>query len=239
LSTPIRNRRGDIHPPTGTPLFASRDSQAGKQLPKRRDLALSSEPDLAYPSSGPDLTVQAPPTENPDEPVKVIWGTNVSITESMQHFKDFLRNFKVKYRVHHDQVNNVANPVQVSRGSEDRELYRDYLRTMRLTSQTNLNLDAINLLAYPTTRKLYSQLAKYPQELVPIMDQALKDCMFAFAEEDQADEEQSGDREAAQRTIEDLNDMAARVYMVRPFGYAAINMRQLNPSGESHCRHSA
>lgn len=228
--TPIRNRRGDIHPPSTLRLLTPEERQQNNR-PSRRDLLTSSEPDLAYPSSGPDLTVQHAPTENPDEPSKVIWGSNVSVAESMQNFLDFLRNFKVKYRVQHDRINKVENPTQVSRENEDRTLYRDYLRTMRMTSQTTLNLDVVNLLAYPNTRKLYSQLAKYPQEMVPIMDQVLRECMFEFAQEDHADEQLTGD--ALQMAHDEVADMGSRVHTVRAFGFEPINMRQLNPTGKS------
>lgn len=198
----------------------------------RRNIATSSEPDLAYPSSGPDLTAQALPTDNPDEAVKVIWGTNVSIMESMAVFTDFIRNFKIKYRIQHDRDRNVDHPVQLDPENGERRLYQGYLRKMRLTSQSSLNLDVVNLSAYPPTGKLYTQLMKYPQELVPIMDQVLKDCMIAVAEEDAEGEAARGEDGAYEVTQEEIDDMAGRVYMVRPFGFEPINMRNLNPSGE-------
>jgi len=39
-----------------------------------------------------------------------------------------------------------------------------------------------NLLAYPPSKKLYIQLTKYPQEVVPAMDQVLKDLMLELAD---------------------------------------------------------
>ncbi|KAG6846411.1 hypothetical protein C0991_003489, partial [Blastosporella zonata] len=49
---------------------------------------------------------------------------------------------------------------------------------MRQMGDTN---DMVNLLAYPPSKKLY----KYPQEVVPAMDQVLKDLMLELAEQDQ------------------------------------------------------
>jgi DNA replication licensing factor MCM4 len=96
-------------------------------------------------------------------------------------------------------------------------LYPEYLRKMRLTGDTGLNLDVVNLLAYPPAEKLWWQLQKYPQEVIPAMDQALKDLMVMLAEEDdERDEVVMGVEQA--------------VYKVRPLGYNAINMRDLNPS---------
>ena len=56
---------------------------------------------------------------------------------------------------------------------------------MRQTGQTNLNLDMVNLLSYPPCKKLFGQLQKYPQEVIPTMDQILKDLVLEIADEDQ------------------------------------------------------
>jgi DNA replication licensing factor MCM4 len=46
---------------------------------------------------------------------------------------------------------------------------------MRLTHQTNLNLDMTNLVAFPPTRKLERWLRSNPQEVIPMCDQVLKE----------------------------------------------------------------
>ena len=46
---------------------------------------------------------------------------------------------------------------------------------MRVTRQTNLNLDLQDLEAFPPTKKLASWIRTYPQEVVPICDQVLKE----------------------------------------------------------------
>ena len=56
---------------------------------------------------------------------------------------------------------------------------------MRVTGQTNSNLDMVNLRAFLPTKKVYTQLIKHPQEIIPVMDQAFKDLRIAVAEEDQ------------------------------------------------------
>ena len=43
----------------------------------------------------------------------------------------------------------------------------------------------VNLQAFPPTKKLHTQLIKYPQEIIPFIDQVLKDLIIAVAEEDQ------------------------------------------------------
>ncbi|KAG2749579.1 nucleic acid-binding protein [Suillus brevipes Sb2] len=55
------------------------------------------------------------------------------------------------------------------------------MRRIRQTGETNLNLDMINLLSYPPCKKLFAQLQKYPQEVVPAMDPILKDLMLELA----------------------------------------------------------
>lgn len=58
---------------------------------------------------------------------------------------------------------------------EDHELYYvNQLNNIIELGLTNLNLDAKNLLSYPSTRKLYYQLINYPQEIIPIMDHTIK-----------------------------------------------------------------
>ena len=46
---------------------------------------------------------------------------------------------------------------------------------MRLGRQTNLNLDLQDLEAYPPTKKLSRWMRTYPQEVVPMCDQVLKE----------------------------------------------------------------
>ena len=85
---------------------------------------------------------------------------------------------------------------------------------MRQTGQTNLNLDMINLLVYPPCMKLYAQLKKYPEEVIPAMDQVLIDSMLELAEEDQ-----NAGMEGMQgeQGDEKIADIMGKVYRVRPF----------------------
>lgn len=100
---------------------------------------------------------------------------------------------------------------------------------MRQTGETNLNLDAVNLLAYPPAKKLHIQLLKYPQEVIPAMDQILKDLMLDVAEQDQ----QAGiEGMVGREGDEEIAEILGRIYKVRPFGLPSINMRNLNPSGK-------
>lgn len=169
--------------------------------------------DMVSESGEPILSANEITSEvNPDEPVRVVWGTNVSIQESMNSFRKFLENFKSKYRKVMDG--------EVILPDEGKDLvYVDMLNQMRALGLSNLNLDAKNLLAYPSTHKLYHQLIKYPQEIVPIMDHTIKDCMVALAT---ANGNENG--------IE-VDDVETRVYKVRPFGIDSQKkgMRDLNP----------
>jgi DNA replication licensing factor MCM4 len=160
----------------------------------------------------------------------------------MNLFRDFLRNFKPKYRAaYNDKMARQAaengdavppaNPLYdgLSPAKANETLYLTYLRTMRLTQQTNLNLDSLNLSSFPPTRKLYQQLIAYPQEVIPIMDQVLKDVMIELSEEDWEQMEDGLERDLIE---EEGREMAGRVYKVRPFGgEKVVNMRELNPQG--------
>lgn len=152
------------------------------------------------------------PMVNPDEPVRVIWGTNVSIAESQATFREFIMGFKEKYRIR-------AENGHVEHGEGEDLVYVNMLNEMRMLSLTNLNLDVRNLDAYPPTKKLYYQLVNYPQEIIPIMDQTIKDCMVSIATENGS---------ISHETIE--MEIESRIYKVRPYGLPdQKGMRELNP----------
>lgn len=173
------------------------------------------------------MSAQPAPSDEPDQ-VRAIWGTTVNLADTMRDFRLFLKGFKPKYRIKHDRALDL--PTKASSGPEEDEvlLYEQYLRRMRVTGETNLNLDVVNLLAYPTSKKLHAQVVKYPEEVIPAMDQVLKDLMLELAEEDQMGgmegmEGQEGEMEIA--------DIMGKVYKVRPLGLQSTNMRELNPGG--------
>lgn len=150
----------------------------------------------------------------PSEPVRVIWGTNVSIQNVSNVFRDFLMLFKMKYRKSMDE--KAVEP------EDNRLFYVDILNQMRELGVTNLNLDARNLLAYPGTAKLYYQLINYPQEVIPIMDQTVKDCMIQVAN----DAHEFSNEPAM------LDDIETKIYTIRPHNINLVprGMRELNPN---------
>lgn len=151
----------------------------------------------------------------------------MNLAETMALFREFLRGFKPKYRAAHDREAGLKPRAAANREAGEALMYEGYMRRMRHTGATNLNLDMGNLLAYPPSRKLHSQLQKYPQEVIPAMDQVLKDLMLSTAELDQQSgmygemHGEAGDAEIA--------EIMGRVYKVRPCGLVAGNMRGLNP----------
>ena len=250
-TTPRTNRRGDIHSnaafstPTRrqhAPRVTAPSSRANVPPSARRhDLrdpsGFPSSAPIDFPSSvagsqrvpAPSLSAQAVNSEAEDL-TRVIWGTNVSLSESMTSFTNFMRDFKIKYRISWDRDRGLSVSALSSPEEGERLLYEDYLRTMRVTGQTNLNLDMVNLQAFPPTKKLYTQLIKYPQEIIPVMDQVLKDLMVAVAEEDQriGVEGMQGDEGE-----NEINEIMSKVYKVRPWAGDACNMRDLNPTGDA------
>lgn len=183
-----------------------------------------------------NLSVPAVPSDDDDDDageIKAIWGTNVNINETMRVFREFMRGFKVKYRIAYDRERGRRTRVLSSPEEGEVLLYEQYLRRMRQTDQRILNLDMDNLASYPPSRKLQVLLVKYPQEVVPMMDQVLKDLMIEIAEEDQ----QAGmDGMRGADGEEEIATIMNRVYNIRPFGVPPVNMRDLNPSG-TYWRH--
>ncbi|CAH7669418.1 minichromosome maintenance protein 4 [Phakopsora pachyrhizi] len=234
---PPSHRRGDIHstaPSASSPAVSLnfRQPPLASQVPSS-----NVDSDAALKNGVSSQVGQGEP-----ETQTVIWGTLVSLQDSMQTFRQFLQGFRLKYRIAYDRGISIEEAANLP--GADRMLYIDYMRTMRLTSQTNLNLDLSNLLAFPVTENLYTQILNYPQELIPICDQVLKDCVIELAEEDRdsgAEELQGSAGE------EEIIEMEGRIYKIRPFGYAGqtvrtsgqesarqktkrgINMRELNP----------
>lgn len=182
----------------------------------------------------------------------VVWGTTVSIEDSFVSFNDFLRNFTKKYRMYQDGLSDDDIRDAPDAGSKP---YLEALETMLLLGTTRLYLDISDLKLYPPTRKLWHQLVLYPQEIVPVMDQAVKDVILELAtkggrstqntSQGQMDLSQSSepafpssdrpDSPAPSRmdnaAVEEQIEKTA--YLVRPFGLEkAINLRDLNPAGK-------
>ncbi|KAF9260638.1 MCM-domain-containing protein [Marasmius fiardii PR-910] len=179
-------------------------------------------------STGPGPLLSAAPEAETDEPdeIRAIWGTMINIQDIMRLFREFLTGFKPKYRVALEREQ--GRPTRTYSLDESEEvLYETYLRRMRQTGDTNLNLDVLNILAYPPTRKLHGHLLKYPQDVIPVMDMVVKDIMLEIAEQDQ----QAGmeGMEGAEGD-EEIGTIVRSSYRVRPFGVTSINMRDLNPT---------
>ncbi|KAL9087266.1 MAG: hypothetical protein Q9165_006760 [Trypethelium subeluteriae] len=111
---------------------------------------------------------------------RVIWGTNVSIADSMSAMKDFLFNYQKKYRMIKDGELPDNSIIASDHPGNEKE-YIEVMKRMLETGQTALNLDARNLKAYPPTRKLWHQLQAFPNEIIPLMDVAVKDVMEELA----------------------------------------------------------
>lgn len=151
------------------------------------------------------------PSES-SEPLKIIWGTNVSIQECANNFRNFLMSFKYKYRKMLDERLDLINDT-----TDEDVYYVNQLNEMRELGTCNLNLDARNLLAYSQTEELYYQLINYPQEVISIMDQTIKDCMVSLVVDNQLDF--------------DLDDIETKFYRVRPYNVdTSKGVRELNPN---------
>ena len=192
-----------------------------------------------------------------------IWGTNVSINDTLSVFKDFLRNYAKKYRMWSEGMS--IDETDADEDSNTKE-YVQMMQNMLTLGITSLNLDFRNLKAYPPTKKLWQQAQDYPQDIITLMDQAIKDVMYEIAEAEMSKQRQSQSsagasqrsrimsseppvpsfpssdrsepqtpREQEPNELDWCQEVQKRSYRVRPFGLdSTINMRDLNPSGRSH-----
>ena len=198
LSSDFGRRRRLFVDAAGTPI--ARETDGGDPLPSETHTfstnALTSEAD-------------APGT-------RIIWGTNISIESTLVSFRNFLLTFKRRYRMRH-------NNETIAPGEGEELSYVEMIKQMRALGLTILNLDVMNLLAYPPTKKMYHQLLSYPLEMVPIMDQTLKDVYVGMLIEVGA----SGD---------EVDDASGTIFKCRPFNLEKkVNMRELNPKGTFSC----
>jgi DNA replication licensing factor MCM4 len=190
---------------------------------------------------------------------KMIWGTNISITDTLSTFKDFLRNYTKKYRMWADGMTIEETDAEDDANTKE---YMELMKNMLMLGLSSVNLDFKNLKSYPPTRKLWQQAQNYPQDIVTLMDQGIKDVMYEIAEAEMSTQRQSqssaGNASQRRRVMsseppvpssdrsepdvqtprdrEPDVDLCAEVqkkaYRVRPYGLdATINMRELNPAG--------
>lgn len=112
---------------------------------------------------------------------RLIWGTNISVTDSWSAFKDYLYNFQKKYRMIQDGDLLEGETLTADHPGAEKEALGQ-LETMLELGTKCFYLDCRNLKAYPGTRKLWHQLQAYPSELVPLIDSAVKDTLMELAE---------------------------------------------------------
>ncbi|KAL8715975.1 MAG: hypothetical protein Q9220_000642 [cf. Caloplaca sp. 1 TL-2023] len=253
-ATSLNNsRRGDIHSDIfgSTPNHRRRIFVDGNGAPVR---------DGAPNSDTATFSNLDPNTSEADaiggNSTRIIWGTNISLLDTMSVFKEFLHNYQRKYRMWVDGATEEGTSQPGSGGND--KVYVEILSNMRQLGVGTLNLDVRDLKAYPSTIKLWHQLQAYPHEIIPLMDQAVKDVIVDQAEEEmtrlRSDQQQrqpqrrprgtSGSSLPAAPSSEAqiTSDQAAqipdlvmeaeiRVYKVKPFGLdTSINMRELNPN---------
>ena len=252
------SRRGDIH----SDVFGATPSRRRRMFVDENGLPVA---DPAPNSDAATFSNLDPNTSEADvmggSSTRTIWGTNISLQDTIAKFKDFLLGYQKKYRMWADGATEeeTSDP---SSGGNERE-YVDMLNNMLHLGVTGLNLDVRNLKAYPSTVKLWHQLQAYPHEIIPIMDQTIKDLMVDIAEKEMGrlrteqrqiqqgrtrvrqdssvaampSSEANGNSDGVNRQddVPDLvQEVETRVYKVKPFGLDnSINMRDLNPNGNS------
>lgn len=247
-------RRGDIH----SDAFASSAAHRRRLFVDENGMpARDGEPvsDATFSNMNPD-TSEAEALGGGSS--RIIWGTNISIQDAMSSFKNFLYNYARKYRLWTDGATEDETRAMGSY-AEERE-YINMLNDMRQLGVMGLNLDIRNLKAYPATLKLWHQVQAYPQEIIPIMDQCVKDVMVDLAaKEMESLRVQRSSQWRAPRARDDSSappppssdvgpsterpsqadvpnlvaEVEGRAFKVLPFGTdKAINMRELDPKGK-------
>ncbi|KMQ49279.1 Mini-chromosome maintenance, DNA-dependent ATPase [Trichophyton rubrum] len=251
----ITTRRGDIHSDafstTGTRRRTLFVDESGMPVRNREPLS-----DATFSNLNPD-TSEADILGGTS--TRYIWGTNIAITDAFESFKNFLYNFARKHRMIYDGATEAE--IRALGSSADEKEYVRMLNEMRQLGVNGLNLDLRNLKAFPPTIKLWHHIQYYPQEIVPIMDQCLKDVMVVLTGEEierarqsnqrrpaaaardtssipafhTSDADGNGNAPAQQDSSSILADIESRPYKVFPFGLdKSTNMRDLDPVDLDH-----
>jgi hypothetical protein len=149
----------------------------------------------------------------PNERVRVIWGTNIVISDAIGAFRSFLLNFTVAHRKMADaRTIEPDAPIPTTTARDLEPLYPRLFQQIGDTEVYNLNVDCANLRSYPPTALFALQLLHYPTEMVQMMDMVVNE-VFSELHPDAA--EASG----------------ADPIQVRPFNTGrTVNMRELDPS---------
>ncbi|ORY93281.1 MCM2/3/5 family-domain-containing protein [Syncephalastrum racemosum] len=197
-STPGRNatQRGYDSPSAATPRTGTTFVRTPLfQTPGR----IASPAGGITPGGGP-APVDTQDTD-PASSMRVIWGTTVNLHDAMKLFSDFLRHFCLadRKRAHNEPITE----------DDNRPFYPQLLSRIHATQSQTVNLDCRNLLAFPTTRVLYDQVVKYPQEVIPLMDHCISSLYLEL--------------------FDDVSEQNARL-KTRPFNLeSSVNMRELDP----------
>lgn len=146
-----------------------------------------------------------------NERVRVIWGTNIIISEAICSFRTFLSSFTLAQRKRFD-ASSPNSPIPELKALDLEPFYPRLLSQIRDTEVYNLNLDVHNLRAFPATVLLAQQLQHYPQEIISLMDMIVNDY---FSE-----------------LFPDVGQqLGSDPIQVRPFNIGtSVNMRELDPS---------
>ena len=183
-----------------------------------------------------------------------IWGTTISLQDCMSAFKNFLYNFTTKYRLWAEGATEDETRA-MGDAAEERE-YITLMKNMRQLGVTSMNLDVKNLKSYPASLKLWYQLHAYPQEIIPVMDQGVREVMVELAIEEMELLRTRSKRYQSHRNLSstpagfssdamnesgrvpqtEIPDLVAETestpFKVLPFGLdSSVNMRDLDPAG--------
>jgi hypothetical protein len=122
-------------------------------------------------------------SNNSELDTAVLWGTNISVREAMRKFRRFLNEFLTEgqqRRSNHGGDDDILDGLNddglggdgaaAAAAAAQQPYYMRLLAEIRDSQTFNINIDCQNLYNFTPTRRLYQQLVRYPQEIVPIMD---------------------------------------------------------------------
>lgn len=109
------------------------------------------------------------------ERIRVIWGTNIVISDAIAAFRSFLASFVPAQRKQWEAGLCSDGALPVILADDYDPLYPRLLLQIKETEIYSLNIDCANLQSWEGTRMLHRQLLHYPQEIISLMDMVVNE----------------------------------------------------------------
>ncbi|KKA26739.1 hypothetical protein TD95_000889 [Thielaviopsis punctulata] len=221
-------------------MFVSQNSEFDQRRARQVQPPSFSQKPRPIPGGTPGLGPSTPGVEAtpaPEGEGDAIWGTTINLETARSKASQFLNEFTPRMRM----IKQGMSDEDIAEHTDAYEpMYLEEMKLMLEMGISTLQVNISDIKAFPGFESIAQQVINYPQEMVPIFDQCIRDIMVSLAAaEDQRRAKERLVRQMSMQTSDvpdrrqqSMEEMAQLVqYQVRFYGMDTItNMRSLNPS---------